>query len=41
MSRLSAEIMGNALAGNKRGMGGKFYVLLVIIVALFSLFSGQ
>ena len=41
MSRLSAEIMGNALAGNKRGMGGKFYVLLVIIVALFSLFSEQ
>ena len=40
MSRLSAEIMANALAG-KRGMGGKFYVLLVIIVALFSLFSEQ
>ena len=41
MSRLSAEIMANAMAGNKRGMGGKFYVLLVIIVALISLFTEQ
>lgn len=39
MNRLSAEILGNAMTGRKGGIGTKFYVLLVIIFALISLFS--
>lgn len=36
--RLSAELMRSALLGRSGGMGGKLYLLLVIIIVLISIF---
>lgn len=37
--RLSAELMNTALLGRSGGMGGKMYLLLIIIVMLISFFA--
>jgi hypothetical protein len=39
MRRLSAELMSTALVGRRNGMGGKLYLLFIVIAILFSIFA--
>lgn len=39
MRRLSTELMGSALVGRRNGIGGKLYLLFIIMVVLFSIFA--
>ncbi len=39
MRRLSAELMGSALVGRRNGLGGKLYLIFIVVVVLISIFA--